>query len=606
MYDNSRVKLFRAVVFFVGRNMESKQKNQNISPAAAAAASAVIMGLGQVLNKNIQKAVLFFLVPVLCVCLELITSDWGRYMKLCSRGDSLLSEQKYDYSLEDLQNDASENLNVQSVSQEQASNLASILGIGSDEEDEFGSEEDLWGDSSMGEAYTKPTYVYPNYSLSPEGKKYVLRDFGGFFTRGMWSLVTLGRVVIGDKYAGQEMPLYDKTTRWLVADNSSLLLGNGILSFIVSLIVIALWVLNICDAYSARKKINEGQIESFAVFIKRLWQNAYVYIMLIPAIILILFFTLIPFLYTFLIAFTNYTYKIKLGAMLISWDGFNAFKNAVIDPSWLSVFAKIFGWTILWAVMSSFTVYAIGFINALIVESPVVKGRKVWRMIMVLPWAIPALISLTLFKNAFNKDGLINQILFATDSMKMVTNFLYHIGLEGRPDEPIFWLDPTYNGNLAKAIVILVNLWLGAPYHMMLIIGVLSTISRDLYEACDIDGANAFQRFKTITLPSVLSATIPSLIMTFSFNFNNFGAIYFLTQGRPLWDTTKIPESMRVIGSSMPGQTDILISWIYKLSFTKSTELFNIASVYTIFIFLIVGGFSVFNLQRSKSFSEED
>jgi arabinogalactan oligomer/maltooligosaccharide transport system permease protein len=140
---------------------------------------------------------------------------------------------------------------------------------------------------------------------------------------------------------------------------------------------------------------------------------------------------------------------------------------------------------------------------------------------------------------------------------------------------------------------------------MMMIIGCLATIPKDLYEAANIDGATGWQRFKAITLPSVLSATIPSLIMTFSFNFNNFGAIYFLTGGGPAWNPSQVPDTMRVLGSSLPGQTDILISWIYKLSFTKNSEMFNVAAVYSIFIFLIVGGFAVYSLLQSKSFSED-
>ncbi len=585
--------------------MENVENKKGVAPVFPAAASAVLMGLGQLLNRNFQKAVLFFLVPVLCLTVEFSTSNWGKYFKLNSRsGSAKLQEQTYDYTRESL-DQIEDTKNTVVVTAVQSSSLASVLGLEDDDEEEWGDEEDLWGDTSLGE-YVEPTYQYPDYSLSPNGEKYIFRDFGGFFTKGLWGLFTLGRVVIGDKYAGKIMPLNDNTTRWLIADNSTLLIGNGLITLVIAIMIITLWILNIIDAYDSRKKINAGKAESFKVFIRRLWTNAYVYIMLVPAIVLIMIFTLIPFLFTFILAFTNYTYKVKLGAMLISWDGFNAFRQAVVDPSWLWVFAKVFIWTIVWAVMSSFTVYVIGFINALIVENPLVKGRKVWRMIMVLPWAMPQLISLTLFKQAFNKDGLMNQILFATNSMEWFTNFLFKLGLEGRADQPIFWLDPVYNGNLAKAVVILVNLWLGAPYHMMLIIGVLSTISKDLYEAANIDGASGFQRFKAITLPSVLSATIPSLIMTFSFNFNNFGAIYFLTGGKPNWDTNLIPESMRVIGSSMPGQTDILISWIYKLSFSKGTELFNVAAVYSIFIFLIVGGFSVYNLQKSKSFSEDE
>ncbi|HZK20634.1 MAG TPA: ABC transporter permease subunit, partial [Treponemataceae bacterium] len=209
------------------------------------------------------------------------------------------------------------------------------------------------------------------------------------------------------------------------------------------------------------------------------------------------------------------------------------------------------------------------------------------------------------FKFAFNKDGLVNQILWASGLMEPVSNALHAIGLQGQADQPIYWFDQMYNGNLARSVVLLVNLWLGAPYHMMMITGCLTTISQDLYEAAEIDGASSWHSFKAITLPSVLQATMPSLIMTFSFNFNNFGAIYFLTGGGPSYVASEIPQSMRIMGAGMPGQTDILISWIYKLSFSEGSEIFNMGAVYSIFIFLVVGGFAVYSMQRSKSFSED-
>lgn len=603
-----------------------------LHPAVPGVLSGLLMGLGQLFNKNWGKALFFFMFPVIILTIELSSSNWGRYLKLATgKVDEQLSMQTLDYDLNS--SAADENYDIQTS----AASLADILGIGSSDEDiddedlwgddaeeseddlwgsddeDLDAEEDLWGsdddeteDTTAVAGYFNYEYEYPNYEHSHNGQKYIIRDFGGFISRGIWGLVTLGTLVIGDEYAGKNIELYNKVTGWLTADNSTVLMGNGLIALIILIVYIIIAVVCVKDAVNERKKINEGkQREKLRKYISRIWTDAYVYVILSPAIVLILVFTLIPFLFTFLLAFTNYTYQIKLGAKLISWSGFSAFKQAVVDPSWVSIFIKIFIWTVFWAVMSSFTCYAMGFINAMVIESPRVKGKKVWRTIMILPWAIPSLISLMLFKNVFNREGLMNQILFATGTMEGFSKFLYKIGLQGQFDQPIYWFDPIYNGNLAKAVVVIVNLWLGAPYFMMLIIGVLSTIPRDLYEAADIDGANGLQRFRAITLPMVLSATLPSIIMTFSFNFNNFGAVYFLTGGGPLWDPTKVPESMRVIGGAVPGQTDILISWIYKLSFTKGQEVFNVAAVYSIIIFIIVGGSSVFNLLKSKSFSEE-
>ena len=449
-------------------------------------------------------------------------------------------------------------------------------------------------------------YEYPNYAYQKDKPTYPFRDFGGFFTKGLWGLFSLGSLVIGDQYAGKKIILFDQTSTWLTADNSVNYMGNGLIALIILLIAAFLWVLGIVDAYLSRLDFEKtGEVEPFTKFVSRIWHTLFSYIVSAPAFLAILFFTVIPFAFTFLLAFTDYTYKVHVGQNLVHWVGFDTFRFLVLDPSWLLIFGQIFAWTVFWAIMSSFTVFALGFINAMVVESPLVKGRKFWRAIMILPWALPQLIVLMVFKNVFDTNGLANQLLFATHLMQPVTQFLASIGLEGHPDQPIFWFTQVYNGALAKTVVVLVNLWFGAPYHMMMIIGILSAIPKDMYEAAEVDGASSFERFRSITLPMVLSATVPALIMTFSFNFNNFGAVFFLTGGGPAWEPSQIPDSMKIIASALPGQTDILISWIYKLSFTKGFEQFNVAAVYSIVIFLIVGAFSVFNMVRSKSFREE-
>lgn len=600
-----------------------------------ALASAFIPGLGQLINKQKLKALFWFLLAIIFFTIELSTSQWGRYIRLSQGKVSKEEMLATEYT--------TSGVTAGNTGIEQAETLGDILGVdesstssqddlfSSSEENLFGNNEassssddifgtpdsskeenngqaqngsDIFTGTSEEEALKSSTYRYPNYQQAPV--RYPLRDFGGFFTRGMWGVWTLGRLVIGDSYAGGTIELYNKDIPWLTADNSIVLLGNGLLALAVLLVFVSLWILGIVDAYRTNLRFQaSGLRESSLQFWKRIWDSLYVYLVSAPAFLMILVFTIIPIFFTFLLAFTNYTYRIKLGAKLIKWVGFDTFAFLATDPGWLSIFGQIFLWTLLWAVMSSFTVYGLGFFNAMVVESPLVKHKRLWRTIMILPWAIPSLVSLMMFRNAFDKDGLVNQFLFATGLMEPVTNFLYRIGLEGKPDQPIFWFQPIYNGRLAKFIVILVNLWLGAPYHMMMIIGTLSTIPRELYEAAAIDGASGWQRFKYITWPMVISATMPALIMTFSFNFNNFGAIYFLTGGGPNWDPSQIPDSMRIVGSAMPGQTDILISWIYKLSFTKDFEQYNVAAIYTILIFLIVGGFSVYNLVRSRSFQEE-
>jgi arabinogalactan oligomer/maltooligosaccharide transport system permease protein len=139
----------------------------------------------------------------------------------------------------------------------------------------------------------------------------------------------------------------------------------------------------------------------------------------------------------------------------------------------------------------------------------------------------------------------------------------------------------------------------------MLMTGIMSTIPADRYEAAMIDGASAFQKFRYITLPLVVTATIPAMVMTVTFNFNNFGALYFLTGGGPAWLLENLPDALRTWTNSMPGQTDILMTWVYKISFNANSQLYNKAAVYTVFIFLILGIFSVVNMRLTKAFDEE-
>lgn len=607
------------------------------SAYGVAAASLLLPGLGQLLNKQKTKAIAWFMVPLILVTIEISTSQWGRYITLMSgKVPAELISNNTRAAASNNQTDtgeqadslgalfaAEENTGAEAGSGDPFADATADSGSGdpfADDSADTGSGDpfadaaanagsenapsDAHADDSQANYFTAK-YLYPNYFIEGE-KHYPIRDFGGFFTRGVWGLVTLGRLPIDTEYAGGVIELYNKVVPWLTADNSIVLLGNGLIAMAVLVVFITLWILGVIDAYTTNIKFQKTGIkESSREFWIRIWDSLYVYVVSAPAFIMILFFTVIPIFFTFLLAFTNYTYKIKLGAKLIEWAGFSTFGFLAMDPGWLSIFGQIFLWTILWALMSSFTVYGLGFFNAMIVESPLVNHKRVWRTIMILPWAIPSLVSLMMFRNAFDKDGLVNQFLFASGLMEPVSNFLFNIGLAGKADQPIFWFQPIYNGRLARFVVILVNLWLGAPYHMMMIIGTLATIPRELYEAAAIDGASGWQRFKFITWPMVLAATMPALIMTFSFNFNNFGAVYFLTGGGPSWDPSKIPDSMRIVGSAMPGQTDILISWIYKLSFTKDFEQYNVAAVYSILIFFIVGGFSVYNLLKSKSFQEE-
>lgn len=230
-------------------------------------------------------------------------------------------------------------------------------------------------------------------------------------------------------------------------------------------------------------------------------------------------------------------------------------------------------WTIIWAILSTVTTYFGGLLVALLINQKGIRFKGFWRTILILPYAIPQLISLLVMRNMFNGEfGPINQ-------------YLGYFGLSGLP-----WLtDPFW----AKVTVIIVNMWVGIPVSMLLIMGVLTTIPRDMYEAAEVDGASGYQKFRIITLPMILFTTAPTLIAQFAGNINNFNMIFLLTGGDPVKGDYQYA-----------GATDLLVTWLYKLTLNQNR--YNMASAVGIIIFLIIASFSIYNYRRTKSFKEED
>lgn len=395
---------------------------------------------------------------------------------------------------------------------------------------------------------------------------FVIRENGGFFVKGIWGLITLGT-------QPRKMTLAGLTQ----GDHSIVLMISGIIAILFLFIFVTILCWNISDAYKTRKQYNlTGESPTTGAYLKKLWSSMFHYIVMLPAIFLLVFLVLMPILFSFLVAFTNYTKSNMPPSNLVNWVGFSNFKSIFTLSAWSRTFAGVFTWTVVWAVLSTATCFFGGFFQAVLVNSKRVKGKKMWRGILILPWAIPSFISLLVFKTMFNGQfGPISQ-------------FLMDIGLT---NTRVAWLTDSANPNLARAVLLLVNLWLGFPYFMSLMSGVMTGISQEYYEAARIDGATSAQEFSKITFPLVMRSTAPLLIMSFSSNFNNFGVIYFFTEGGPINP-----------GYQFAGHTDLLISWIYKL--TLDQQLYSIASVMSILIFMIVGSIAVINFRRTKAFKE--
>ncbi len=251
--------------------------------------------------------------------------------------------------------------------------------------------------------------------------------------------------------------------------------------------------------------------------------------------------------------------------------GFDNFTRIFSDPGIQGPFFKIFVWTVVFAAATVVLTLAMGVILAQIVSWEALKGRGMYRVLLILPYAVPAFISILIFKGLFNQSfGEINQLLQ---------------GLFGL--SPAWFTDPF----LAKTMIIIVNTWLGYPYMMILAMGMLKAIPDDLYEASAMDGAGPIDNFMKITLPLLVKPMVPLLIASFAFNFNNFVLIQLLTNGAP-----------DMIGTSVPaGHTDLLVSYTYRIAFEGAGgQDFGLAGAIATLIFLLVGGLSLLNMKFTK------
>lgn len=380
---------------------------------------------------------------------------------------------------------------------------------------------------------------------------------------GIWGIVTLG--VTPQSMNGFEV---------IQGDHSVFLLLEGLIKIILLVGTLFFYIYNIIDAKRLGEARDNGEKRlGIKESLHGFYDRNFVKIMLTPAFLAVTFFIALPIIATILIAFTNYSAPNFLPPKnLVDWVGFDNFKNIIRLKSWSSTFTRLALWTVVWAVGTTFLNYSVGLVLALLTNKKGIKLKGMWRGIFILPYAMPAFISLLVFRLMLNGVGPIN-------------NLLVTYGLDKIP----FFTDPV----LAKITVLVINTWIGAPYFMVMIAGSLTNISSSLYEAAEIDGATKFQQFKNITLPLLLFQTAPILILTFAYNFNNFGAIYLLTDGNPVNSSLKFA-----------GDTDILVTWLYKL--TLEHQQYGMAAVISIILFIFIASVSLYNFKRSKSFTEED
>ena len=363
---------------------------------------------------------------------------------------------------------------------------------------------------------------------------------------------------------------------YTMGDNSQLILLYGVATICIMGMLILIWRASVRSGYKALWLKQAGKHVSTIKedLMSLLDENVHKTLMSLPTLCLFVF-TVIPLIYMMSMAFTNYS-KEGDHLILFDWIGFNNFIT-IFNPN-SSVgkqFWDVLAWTLVWAVFATFLNFIFGTFVAIIINRPTTRLKGLWRGLLSLTIAIPQFVSLMVINSMLQSEGIINRMLQSW-------------GVLGFGEKLPFLTDATW----ARATVIIVNLWVGIPYTIMQVTGILKNIPADLYEAARIDGANAMQQFKNITLPYMLFVMTPYLITQFTGNINNFNVIYLTTRGYPIG-----------VGDSA-GATDLLVTWLYKLSVDQ--QKYSLAAVIGIFTFVVLSAVSLITYRSSGSFKDEE
>ena len=415
------------------------------------------------------------------------------------------------------------------------------------------------------------------YKQYVRGLIYILTEIGFFYFFRNFALQYLSKFnTLGTetqkKVWNDELQIFQR----FPGDNSMLILLYSVLSLAVVLVFLYIWYANIRDSWNAQQNMEQGRkIDSFRDDLRSLTHERFHMTLLSMPMLTLVLFTLLPIIFMILIAFTNFDADHQPPGNLFTWVGMTNVTDIFLgNEIKTNTFFGLLGWTIVWAILATFTNYILGMLLAVAINSKLVKLKQVWRTCFIIAIAIPQFVSLLLISRALEPAGAVNVLL-----QKL-----------GLIDSPLpFLLDPT----LARIVVVVVNMWIGIPYTMMTFSGVLMNIPAELYESAEIDGAGPIKKFTSITLPYMIFVTAPATITTFVTNFNNFNVIYLLTGGGPF-----------SLDYYQAGKTDLLVTWLYKLTVNRND--YSLASTIGIFIFILVSTCSLIVYNRTGAVQKED
>lgn len=363
-------------------------------------------------------------------------------------------------------------------------------------------------------------------------------------------------------------------------DHSFMILLFSLFSFVVWFTAIIVWIKNTINVYKLQLMEKQGEhINTFKEDLKTyIGEKFHITLLTLPVLGVIVF-TLIPILLLIFVAFTNYDQQHTPPTELFTWVGFNnfvaLFGGGGLTSTFGYSFIRVLAWTLVWALFSTFTTYIGGILLSLMLNSTKTRAPKFWRTLFVVTIAVPQFVSLLLVRNFFANSGIVNTICANIG----LTGFLRDAGMISTSYIP-FLSAPGW----AHVMIIIINIWIGVPYQMLIATGVLMNIPADQLESARVDGAKPFQIFVKITMPYMLFITGPALVTDFVKNINNFNVIYLLTQD--VYTTTN-----QALANSQAKEVDLLVTWLFRL--TQDYYNYKMASVIGIVVFVICAVFTL-------------
>lgn len=380
---------------------------------------------------------------------------------------------------------------------------------------------------------------------------------------------------LGTVQAEQVFNIATMKAEWNDYDNSFLILLFSLFSFVVWFAAAAVWMRNVVNVYRLQLQAEAGRhVNTFAEDLRSyLDEKFHITLLALPALGVAVF-TVIPILLLILVAFTNYDQQHMPPTNLFSWVGINNFVTLFSGGSSVTLgfgyaFVRVLGWTLVWSLFATFTTYIGGILMSLLLNNKMVRWPKLWRAMFMVTIAVPQFVSLLLMRNFFSNGGIANTICANIG----LTGFLRDIGAISTAYIP-FLSAPGW----AHVMIILINIWIGVPYQMLIATGVLMNLPGDQLESARIDGANPYQTFRHITMPYMLFVTGPALVTDFVKNMNNFNVIYLLTQD--VYTTTN-----QVMANAQAREVDLLVTWLFTL--TQDYYNYKMASVIGIMVFVV-------------------